>query len=66
MNLITELRNVYQAQCEAESTPYRLGSALGRCDAEYEYWRRFQSKLWMCGERFRKANRFRRSIRCWH
>ena len=46
MDLITELRKLYRAQWEAEYTPYRLGSALGRFDAEYEYWRRFQSRLW--------------------
>ena len=46
MDLITELRDVYQAQWQAENTPYRLGAALGRFNAEYEYWRRLQSRLW--------------------
>jgi hexosaminidase len=46
MDLITELRDLYQAQWLAENTPYRLGAALGRFNAEYEYWRRLQSRLW--------------------
>ena len=46
MDLITELREIYRQQWQAEYTPYRLRSALGRFDAEYEYWRRFQAKLW--------------------
>ena len=33
-----------QARCEAY-TPYRLESAVGRWNAEYEYWRRMQSRL---------------------
>jgi hexosaminidase len=46
MDLIVELRDIYRAQWQAEYTSYRLGTALGRFDAEYEYWRRFQSRLW--------------------
>lgn len=45
MDAITELRAAYQREWLAEYTPYRLGSALGRFDAEYEYWRRFQDQL---------------------
>ncbi len=46
MDLVTELRDLYKTQWEMEYTSYRLGAALGRFDAEYEYWRRFQSTLW--------------------
>jgi hypothetical protein len=46
MDLITELRDMYRVQWNAEYTSYRLGSAIGRFDAEYEYWRRFQARLW--------------------
>ncbi|MGH9664634.1 MAG: glycoside hydrolase family 20 zincin-like fold domain-containing protein, partial [Bryobacteraceae bacterium] len=46
MDIITELRDLYQAQWDAEYTPYRRGSALGRFGAEYEYWRRMQARLW--------------------
>ncbi|MDR3564044.1 MAG: hypothetical protein P4N59_21760, partial [Negativicutes bacterium] len=45
MDSITELRHVYEADWLQEFTPYRLGSALGRWDAEYQYWRGAQQKL---------------------
>jgi hypothetical protein len=46
MDAIMELREIYRGQWQAEYTEYRLGPALGRFDAEYEYWRRFQARLW--------------------
>lgn len=45
MDAITELRTDYRTAWLAEYTPYRLGTALGRWDAEYEYWRRMQEKF---------------------
>ena len=45
MDAIIELRPLYQAEWLSEYSPYRLASALGRWDAEYQYWRRFQQKL---------------------
>ena len=45
MDSITELRPLYRAEWLDEYSPYRLASALGRWDAEYEYWRRFQQRL---------------------
>ena len=45
MDAITELRPLYQAEWLEEYSPYRLASALGRWDAEYEYWRRLQQRL---------------------
>jgi len=45
LDAITELRAAYRAEWLEEYTPYRLGSALGRWDAEYEYWRKFQQRL---------------------
>jgi hexosaminidase len=45
MDAITELRRQYRSAWLAEYTPYRLGSAIGRWNAEYEYWRRMQSRL---------------------
>lgn len=45
MDAITELRRLYRAEWLAEYTPYRLDSALGRWDAEYQYWRRLQERL---------------------
>jgi hexosaminidase len=45
MDAITELRPLYRAEWLDEYSPYRLASALGRWDAEYEYWRKFQQRL---------------------
>ena len=45
MDAITELRPLYRAEWLDEYSPYRLASALGRWDAEYEYWRRRQQLL---------------------
>lgn len=46
MDAITTLRPIYRASWLAEYTPYRLGKALGRWDAEYEYWRALQARFW--------------------
>ena len=45
MDAITELRAAYRSEWLAEYTPYRLESALGRWDAEFEYWRWLQARL---------------------
>jgi hexosaminidase len=45
MDRITDLKPAYRAAWLQEYTPYRLGSALGRWDAEYQYWRGVQEKL---------------------
>ena len=45
MDAITELRPLYRAEWLDEYSPYRLASALGRWDAEYQYWRRCQQQL---------------------
>lgn len=45
LDAITELRDVYRSEWLAEYTPYRLASALGRWDAEYEFWRQLQARL---------------------
>ena len=45
MDAITQLRELYRGVWQAEYTPYRLGTTLGRFDAEYEYWRSLQMKL---------------------
>ena len=42
---ITELRRIYRANWLAEHTPYRLGTALRRWDAEFEYWRQLQLRI---------------------
>lgn len=45
MDSITELEREFKSQWLAEYRPYRLPSALGRWDAEYEYWRKLQARL---------------------
>jgi hexosaminidase len=45
METITELKPQYEQAWLAEYTTYRLAAALGRWDAEYEYWRRLQANL---------------------
>jgi hypothetical protein len=45
MDTITGLREEYEQAWHQEWTNYRLGSALGRWDAEYEYWRSFQARI---------------------
>jgi hypothetical protein len=50
MDAASELRNAYRSAWFADSTPYRMDAALGRWDAEYQYWLRLQN-------RFRNATR---------
>lgn len=45
MDAITQLRDDYRAAWLSEYTPYRLATTIGRFDAEYEYWRRLQSRF---------------------
>lgn len=45
MDEITGLKPAYQSEWLEEYKPYRLGSALGRWDAEYQYWRAVHEKL---------------------
>jgi hypothetical protein len=45
MDRITGLEPEYRAEWLKEYTPYRLGAALGRWDAEYKYWRGVHEKL---------------------
>ena len=46
MDGITDLRTLYRTNWLAEYTPYRMGTTLGKWDAEYEYWRSLQARLW--------------------
>jgi hypothetical protein len=45
MDAISQLRNSYRQAWRAQYGDYRLASALGRWDAEYQYWRRIQSRF---------------------
>jgi hypothetical protein len=46
MDEISDLRDVYRTAWLREYTDHRLNSVLGRWEAEYEYWRRFQTRVW--------------------
>jgi hexosaminidase len=56
MDEISDLRGVYQSAWLAEYTEHRLQSVLGRWDAEYEYWRRFQTRLWDLLQNFKDGD----------
>ncbi len=43
METISQLRKSYRKEWLAQYTDYRLYTALGRWDAEYQYWRRAQT-----------------------
>jgi len=45
MDAITGLREHYCKAWLEESTPYRLGTALARWDAEAQYWRAMQARV---------------------
>lgn len=45
LDAITGLKQEYQKAWQVEATGYRLGSALGRWDAEYQFWRQFQANV---------------------
>ena len=54
MDRITDLKTAYRTEWLLEYTPYRLGSALGRWDSEYQYWRRVHRS---CGTSMRPPMR---------
>jgi hypothetical protein len=57
MDLITELRDLYRSAWQAEYTPFRMATALGRFDAEFEYWRKFQARLWEVRRNYKEGTR---------
>lgn len=58
MDDATTLREAYREAWLKEYTPWRLGSALGRWDAEYEYWRRLQARIWEALDGFKDGDEF--------
>jgi len=45
MDEISELREQYRKAWLEEYTPYRLGTALGKWDAEFQHWWKLQGRL---------------------
>lgn len=46
MDEVSDLREAYRSAWLSEYTDHRLGSVMGRWNAEYEYWRRLQTRMW--------------------
>ncbi len=57
MDEISDLRGAYRSAWLAEYTDHRLRSVLGRWEAEYEYWRRLQTRLWEVMNGFKDGDR---------
>lgn len=56
MDAITALKDEYEQAWKQEWTDYRLATALGRWDAEYEYWRSFQARVRDFTRRFKPGD----------
>jgi hypothetical protein len=56
MDAISEMREDYRAAWLEEYEPYRLRRALGRWDAEYEYWRRLQTRFYEFASGFKDGD----------
>ena len=56
MDSITSLKVDYERAWKEEWTGYRLASALGRWDAEYEYWRSFQERIQAFARHFKDGD----------
>jgi hypothetical protein len=56
MDGIMGLREAFRAGWLAEYSSYRLAAALGRWDAEYEYWRRLQERFRVFSTDFREGD----------
>ena len=55
MDILTQLRPLYQQAWLAEYTPYRLGEALARWDIECQHWVRVQTRLEAFLSRYREG-----------
>jgi hypothetical protein len=56
MDMITGLQPQYRQAWLAQYSSYRLGSALGRWDAEYQYWRKLQMRLQLFPARYQAGS----------
>ena len=46
MDEVSDLHDAYRSAWLTEYTDHRLSSVMGRWNAEYEYWRRLQTRMW--------------------
>jgi hypothetical protein len=56
IDAITNLQESYRTAWLAEYTPYRLRAALGKWDAESEYWWKLQRRFQILLETFRDGD----------
>ncbi len=56
LDAIGELRDGFREAWLEEYTPFRLSVALGKYDAEFQFWWRFQRRVTEMRERFRDGN----------
>jgi hexosaminidase len=56
MDGITETKRSYEAAWLEQYTPYRMGTALGRWDAEYQFWLRAQTNFEMLRTGFKTGD----------
>jgi hypothetical protein len=56
MDGITGLQPQYREAWLTQYTPYRLGTALGRWNAEYEFWLKLQTRLQLFSESYHKGS----------
>src|SRR5437764_11625520 len=58
MDTITSLKADYEKAWKQEWTAYRFASALGRWDAEYEYWRNLQASIREATHKYKAGETF--------
>jgi hypothetical protein len=56
MDMITGTEPQYRQAWLAQYGSYHLGSALGRWDAEYQYWRKLQMRLQLFPARYQAGS----------
>lgn len=56
IDIAGELQKDYAAEWNREYKPYRLSSALARWNAEQEYWRAFQQRVWTAVRNFHEGD----------
>jgi hexosaminidase len=56
MDEVSDLREAYRSEWLSEYTHHRLPSVMGRWNAEYEYWRRLQTRMWEVLDRFKDGD----------
>jgi hypothetical protein len=56
IDAVSDLYESYRTAWQAEYTPYRLRAALGKWDAESQYWWKLQGRFQILLETFRDGD----------